>query len=144
MLKGILFINKYANILTNFNLTNLIKRSLIGSILVSLISIFRYFLKTRFLRKIDVKKISLTKNNISFFSYFINIEQKKLANKVFLSNHWGEIPKLFKKNKKPINWFHIYIEDRNKSKAQIVNEINQLNESSKDKHLFLENFYLLH
>jgi len=74
----------------------------------SFIATFIYLFNRWPLREIGKIKFEGGENAIFFCSYFFNLEAKKMADGIFYSKQWGELPELIQKQEIQKNWLQLY------------------------------------
>ena len=105
--KGIGFEVDNEKIIRNKNTTNKVIFLIKG-----ILFFIRYFFQNLFSYRQKTSYFSDQKT-IFLCSYLINFDKNKIAEKVFGSNFWGDLPEKIKNNSFRINWLHLSVKNNN-------------------------------
>jgi|APSaa5957512535_1039671.scaffolds.fasta_scaffold01171_9 surface carbohydrate biosynthesis protein (TIGR04326 family) len=106
----------------------------------ALIILFRYSIRTQL---VDRKKINKQRKigNITFFSYFFNLDNQSIKNFFFYTRYWASLHDLITGMSYNINWIHVFIKSdaaQTVQKAEaLVNEFNS-DTASNQLHILLD------
>jgi surface carbohydrate biosynthesis protein (TIGR04326 family) len=111
--------------------------------LQSILWLFIY-IKNRWSQKgIGLSKWKKSEAQITFVSYLVNLNYKKIKIGDYESHFWGDLPEKLKKLNYKVNWLHIWVESDNLKKSKdVIKSLNKVNEKSKDEqaHVTLDSF----
>ena len=79
--------------------------------LKGLIQLFRHIWAVRSLRGVGLEDWQNSDADITFFSYFFNLDVNKKSNGGFKSNLWPKLPEELSKRNCKTNWLHIFYSD---------------------------------
>jgi len=97
-------------------------------------------------RGVGLSKWSSSQANVTFISYFFNIDKNKTHNGIFKSDYWGSLPEFISEVGRKTNWLHIFVRDKNFSDAaEVTDALKRLNgvDGSHQNHIVLECFLSL-
>ena len=84
-----------------------------------------------------------SKAKLTFVSYLVNLNYKKINKGDYESHFWGELPDTLKLNGINSNWLHLWTESDNlKTSKDVVNSINRINDKTDGTqiHLTIDSF----
>lgn len=138
-------LTKYLVSNKNFNKRN-IKHVLFNKLpktLQSLLWLLLY-LKNRWPQKgVGLSKWKKSDAQITFISYLVNLNYKKIKTGDFESHFWGNLPERLKTLNYKVNWLHIWVESDNLKKSKdVIETLNKVNQKAKDEqvHVTLDSF----
>lgn len=105
-----------------------------------------YFYNRWSFRGIELEKWSLSQADLTFISYFFNLEKNAVSRGIFRSNYWASLPESISVAGKETNWLHIFVKDKNFSNSQeVIAALKKLNsrEQFRQNHIVLESFLSL-
>ena len=106
-MKGIGFKAENETIIRNKNTTNKFIFLIKG-----ILFFIRYFFQNYFSYR-QKKSFFSDQKTIFLCSYLINFDKNKIAENVFGSNFWGDLPEKIKNNSFRINWLHLSVKNKN-------------------------------
>ena len=144
--KGIPFLWVKNNVITNS--VSFARRTykLLPNVLQALGYLGHYLYRYWCLCGVGVKKWKESKAELTFFSYFLNLDEKKAKLGQFQSAYWGELPTELKDQRIGSNWLHRYVDHTMVSsprEAKTLIESFNDNKNSNQAHVMLESFLSL-
>ena len=109
----------------------------------AIFSLILYTIQRWPLRGIGLNNWQSTEAEVSFFSYFFNLDPKsaKLGN--YKSQFWGNLPEELLKDDISTNWCHIFVKDRfistPKKAAALIKQFNKIS-NAKQNHITIDTF----
>lgn len=102
------------------------------------------YVKNRWPQKgVGLSKWKQTDAQITFISYLVNLNYKKIKIGDFESHFWGKLPEKLKTLNYKVNWLHIWVESDNLKKSKnVIDSLNKVNQKAKDDqvHVTLDSF----
>ena len=80
---------------------------------------------------------------ITFISYLVNLNYRKIIIGDYESHFWGDLPEKLKGLNYKVNWLHIWVESDNLKKSKdVIKSLNKVNQKAKDEqvHVTLDSF----
>ena len=95
------------------------------------------------LKGVGLEEWRKTSGEITFFSYFFNLDPDKGCEGKFRSKYWTELPDVVAEEAVPTNWLHLYVKDDSvggvKDARTLVQRYND-GSNGLQSHVFLESF----
>ena len=105
--------------------------------------LIKYLLDRWTLRGVGVEEWRKTKSQITFVSYFFNLQSKAAQAGRFESDYWTKLPSILDKKKTLSSWLHLYVRSpiapTANSAASILRSLNA-NQDAQQTHVFLDSF----
>ena len=102
-----------------------------------------YLIKRWPLSGVGLKKWKNTEGNITFFSYFHNIDSDSLKKKYFKSSYWSDLNDVMNTKNFKTNWLHLYVKSSqfpsSKDVAKVIQAFNK-SEKRQETHVTLDTF----
>lgn len=107
------------------------------------VSLLRYLGKHWCLRKSTRPDWFDSPDSVFLFSYFIHLDRKSCEAGNFYSNHWEILPEMLRKDRKPLNWMHLFLPNPAVPDAQTgIRWLRRFNKDTniQGAHAFLDSF----
>lgn len=108
---------------------------------------FFLYIKNRWSQKgVGVRKWKNSSAQITFISYLVNLNYRKIIIGDYESHFWGDLPEQLKRSNYKVNWLHIWVESDNLNKSKdVIKSLNKVNHKAKDEqvHVTLDSFLSL-
>jgi len=102
------------------------------------------YLKNRWSQRgVGINKWNNSSSNITFISYLVNLNYKRLNEGDYETHFWGNLPDKLKLRGIKTNWLHIWVESDNlKTSKNVIDSLHKINTSNKSNqvHLTIDSF----
>ena len=103
-----------------------------------------FYLKNRWSQRgVGLNEWLNSKSKITFVSYLVNLNYKKINKGDYESHFWGALPDKLKLNGIKTNWLHLWVESDNlKTSKDVIDSINRINSKTKGNqiHITIDSF----